>query len=150
MPEKQGFHGRSFLPVLGEERPRGWDEVYASHTFHEVTMYYPMRVVRTRQHKLIWNVAAPLPFPFASDLWEAATWQDTYRRGKDALYGQRTVRAYLQRPSFELYDLEADPHEVKNLAGDPRHAKLLAGLKDRLRAFQKATQDPWLSKWEYE
>src|SRR5262245_14565027 len=81
--DRQAFHGRSFLAVVGEEKPKGWDEVYASHSFHEVTMYYPMRVVRTRQYKLIWNVAAPLPFPFASDLWEAATWQDVYRRGKD-------------------------------------------------------------------
>jgi N-sulfoglucosamine sulfohydrolase len=43
------FHGRSFLPMLEQEDPEGWDEVYASHTFHEITMYYPMRVVRTRR-----------------------------------------------------------------------------------------------------
>src|SRR5262249_28656929 len=43
----KNLHGRSFLPVLEQEKPDGWDEVYASHTFHEVTMYYPMRVVRS-------------------------------------------------------------------------------------------------------
>ena len=41
------LHGRSFLGVLDEEHPEGWDEVFASHTFHEITMYYPMRVIRT-------------------------------------------------------------------------------------------------------
>ena len=109
-----------------------------------------MRVVRTRRHKLIWNLAHPLPFPFASDLWEAPTWQEVYRRGPDALYGRRTVQAYLQRPEFELYDLEADPHETKNLAGDPRQADRLAELKGKLKAFQQRTADPWLLKWEYE
>jgi N-sulfoglucosamine sulfohydrolase len=31
--------GRSLLPILDEERPKGWDEVYGSHQFHEITMY---------------------------------------------------------------------------------------------------------------
>ncbi len=147
---KHKFHGRSFLAAIDERQPAGWDEIYASHTFHEITMYYPMRVVRTRRHKLIWNLAHPLPFPFASDLWAAPTWQDVYRRGTDAFYGPRTVQAYIQRPQFELYDLESDPHEAKNLAGDPEYAELLAELKGKLKAFQKRTSDPWLLKWDYE
>ncbi|HQU43619.1 MAG TPA: sulfatase, partial [Pirellulales bacterium] len=104
-PQQAAFHGRSFLPVLEEVRPADWEEVYASHTFHEVTMYYPMRVVRGRRYKLIWNIAHPLPYPFASDLWDAPTWQDVYAKGGDALYGRRTVAAYIHRPPFELYDL---------------------------------------------
>ena len=147
---KQKFHGRSFLRAIDEERPAGWDEIYASHTFHEITMYYPMRVVRTRQYKLIWNLAHPLPYPFASDLWEAPTWQEVYRRGSDALYGKRTVQAYLQRPQFELYDLAADPDEVKNLAADAKHAEQLAEMKGKLKDFQQRTKDPWILKWDYE
>ena len=58
------MHGRSFKSAMEMSSPEGWDEVYASHTFHEVTMYYPMRVVRTRKHKLIWNIAHGLPYPF--------------------------------------------------------------------------------------
>lgn len=150
LPKQAQFHGRSFLPILEEEQPPGWDEVYASHTFHEITMYYPMRVVRGRKHKLIWNIAHPLPFPFASDLWEAPTWQDALQQGRDAQYGRRTIRNYIQRPQFELYDMESDPDEVRNLAADPAHAKLLDELKARLKAFQKRTGDPWISKWDYE
>jgi N-sulfoglucosamine sulfohydrolase len=148
--EKVKFHGRSFLPVLEQEKTQGWDEVQAAHTFHEITMYYPMRLVRDRQYKLIWNIAHPLPFPFASDLWDSATWQDTYKKGPDAHYGKRTVKAYIQRPQFELYDLKSDPDEVRNLAGDPKHARLLEEMKAKLKAFQKRTGDPWISKWEYE
>jgi len=147
--EKPAFHGRSFLGVLDESDPKGWDEVYASHTFHEITMYYPMRVVRGRQYKLIWNIAHGLPYPFASDLWASATWQSGLKRG-EKLYGQRTVDAYIHRPAFELYDLKADPHEIRNLADDPGHATVLEDLKAKLRAFQKRTGDPWIVKWEYE
>ena len=144
------LHGRSFLPILDQEKPAGWDEVYASHTFHEVTMYYPMRAVRSGRYKLIWNIAHPLPFPFASDLWGSATWQDSLKRGDDFVYGKRTIKNFVQRPQFELYDLEADPDEIHNLAGDPQHHDVLAELQKKLRDFQKRTGDPWELKWERE
>lgn len=144
------FHGRSFLPILEEESPEGWDRVNASHTFHEITMYYPMRVVRERDWKLIWNIAHPLPYPFASDLWAAPTWQEQYKQGMDAPYGQRTVGEYIHRPEFELYNIENDPGEANNLADDPEHAEVLAEMKRKLREFQEETEDPWIMKWEYE
>jgi N-sulfoglucosamine sulfohydrolase len=144
------LQGRSYWQKLKEQKPTGWDEINASHTFHEITMYYPMRVVRDRKYKLIWNLAAPLPFPFASDLWDAPTWQTVYEKGPDSLYGKRTVKNYIQRPTFELYDLETDPHEIHNLAADSAHAKLLAEMKGKLKAFQKSTNDPWIMKWDYE
>ena len=144
------FHGRSFLPLLAAEHAQGWDEVYASHTFHEIQMYYPMRAVRTRRHKLIWNIAFPLPFPFASDLWVSPTWQKQYKLGLDAPFGAWTVGSYIQRPEFELYDLENDPYEGNNLADSPSSSKLLAEMKEKLRAFQRRTNDPWITKWQYE
>ena len=143
------FHGRSFLRVLEEENPKGWDEIYASHTFHEITMYYPMRVVRTRKYKLIWNIAHGLDYPFASDLWESATWQDILKRG-EKYYAGRSVDAYIHRPKFELYDLQNDPGEIKNLADEPKYGKVLNELKEKLKAFQKRTNDPWIVKWQYE
>ena len=150
MPKENPFQGRSFLSVLDQENPRGWDEVNASHTFHEITMYYPMRVVRNRRYKLIWNIAHGLPYPFASDLWAAPTWQDVFKQGKDAYYGPRTVDAYIHRDKFELYDLETDPDEVVNLAEVDKYADLLAEMKAKLKAFQKRTKDPWILKWDYE
>lgn len=144
-----GLQGRSFKAVLEEENPAGWDEVFASHTFHEITMYYPMRVLRERRYKLIWNVAWQLPYPFASDLWASSTWQGVHRRGEPR-YGLRTVGAYLQRPEFELYDMAGDPGEVENLAGRPDHAGRLDAMKKKLKEFQLRTRDPWLIMWENE
>ena len=148
-PSDYEFHGRSFKPVLERQRARGWDTTYASHTFHEITMYYPMRVVRQRRFKLIWNIAHGLEYPFASDLWESATWQGNLKRGNKR-YGQRTIDAYLHRPKFELYDLKNDPHEAVNLADDPKHRNKLNEMKAQLKAFQKQTKDPWILKWDYE
>ncbi len=149
MPSDYEFHGRSFKPVLEREHADGWDTTYASHTFHEITMYYPMRVVRGRRFKLIWNIAHGLEYPFASDLWASATWQGNLKRG-NTTYGKRTIDAYLHRPRFELYDLQNDPHEVVNLANDPEYREKLDEMKAKLKAFQKQTKDPWILKWEYE
>ncbi|MCP3914153.1 MAG: sulfatase [bacterium] len=144
------MQGRSFLPLV-KASVEGWpDQIFASHSFHEVTMYYPMRAVRTSRYKLIWNIAHPLDFPFATDLYYSSTWQATLRAGADAPYGVRSARAYVQRPKFELYDLRDDPLESHNLAGDPKHAQALASLQGALRTFMDETEDPWRVKWERE
>ena len=70
------LHGRSFLSVLEQEHPGEWDEIFVSHTFHEVTMYYPMREPLAESTSYIVNFANGLAFPFASDLYASATWQD--------------------------------------------------------------------------
>jgi N-sulfoglucosamine sulfohydrolase len=149
VPAPKGLPGRSLLPVLGQERPAGWDVVYGSHQFHEVTMYYPMRSVRTRSHKYIINLAHQLPFPHASDLWASPTWQGTLRRG-DRMFGLRTVEQYTNRIREELYDLTNDPNELRNLAQNAAHTETLNDLRRRCRTWQEATNDPWLVKYTHE
>jgi len=141
--------GRSFRALIEQENVTGWDEVYASHTLHEVTMYYPMRVLRERRYKLIFNIAYPLKFPMALDLKRSATWQDVEKRDVRQ-YGKRTVNAFLHRPRFELYDLEKDPNESRNLANDPSHKATLERMQRKLRQFQEQTRDVWVSKWTFE
>jgi N-sulfoglucosamine sulfohydrolase len=145
------LHGKSLLPILGTEGdPPGWrEEVYTAHTFHEITNYYPMRTVRTQRYKFIWNIAHPLTYSFASDLYRSISWQGALRDRLER-FGQRTVEAYLHRPRFELYDLQADPNETENLAGQPEHAELVKTFCEKLKTFQEETSDPWLHKWEYE
>ena len=143
------FHGKSILPAVGVKHPAGFDRIFASHTFHEITMYYPMRVIIKGRYKYIFNVAHQLPYPFASDLQRSPTWQSVLK-SKQELYGKRSVYSYINRERHELYDLEADPDEINNLAGQPEHAKLLTELQRELKAFQRETRDPWLLKWEYE
>jgi N-sulfoglucosamine sulfohydrolase len=144
------YHGKSWLNILGQENDPTRTEIFASHTFHEVQMYYPMRVVRDQKYKLIWNIAHPLPFPFSTDLWAASTWQAQLKKGENAPYGQKTVGQYIHRPAFELYDMQYDADETKNLATDPAFAKTLEEYKARLKKFQETMGDPWAQKWEYE
>lgn len=147
--DKDQFHGQSFDQNLTEQKNESQRDIYASHTFHEITMYYPMRSVRSGDYKLIWNAAYQLPYPFASDLWASSTWQGIYREDVK-VFGQRTVDDYLHRPEFELYDLASDPGEAINLAQSETHLSLLNQMKAKLKDFQKKTKDPWYIMWDHD
>ncbi|MEM9644075.1 MAG: sulfatase [Planctomycetota bacterium] len=144
------YHGRSWMHCMASPEDAHHDTIFASHTFHEIQMYYPMRVVRDGDYKLIWNIAHPLPYPFASDLWAASSWQAQWAKGKEAPYGTKTVGEYVQRPQFELFHIANDPHEANNLAGSPGHEDILETYKAKLKAMQKEFDDPWIMKWDYE
>lgn len=91
-------HGKSFLKVLDDPGTDAFNEIFLSHTFHEVQMYYPMRTVISGRYKYIYNVAHQLPYPFASDLYASPTWQGVLARENDQqMYGQRTVQQYVFR-----------------------------------------------------
>jgi len=146
----RSYHGKSWLAILGDSGAQHWETVYASHTFHEIQMYYPMRVVRDRNYKLIWNIAHPLPYPFASDLWAASSWQAQFQKGTDAPYGRKTVGQYIHRDRFELFDLAKDPNEADNLAENSDYRDVLIRYQEKLKAFQREMDDPWILKWDYE
>ncbi|WP_282122099.1 sulfatase family protein [Algibacter mikhailovii] len=147
--DKTAFHGKSFKNIIDSEYPKGWDAIYASHTFHEITMYYPMRVAIDKNYKLIWNIAWRLEYPFASDLWAASTWQSIYRNDIED-FGPRKVKDYLFRPEFELFNLKNDPLETNNLADNEKYAEILESMKAKLKKFQKDTSDPWMIMWDHE
>ena len=136
------FHGRSLLSAMDWPSPSGWDEVYLSHTFHEITMFFPMGSVRTRRHKLIWNLAHELPFPIAQDQRDSPSWKYVQEK-KPSMLGKRGFDAFSHRPEFELYDLTTDPDEVRNRASEPAMKPLLDELRTRIARFQKETGDPF-------
>lgn len=138
------LHGRSWLQVLARENPAGWDQVFYSHTFHEVTMHYPIRGTRTRRWKYLRNLDWQKEFPHASDLYESETWQGMLKQGDAARLGKRAVKDYLFRAHEELYDLNQDPDEVNNLAANSRHQAELLQLRRDVIRFRKRTGDPWL------
>lgn len=147
-PPPYALPGRSFLNVLGSEDDPTRTEVFASHTFHEVTMFYPMRSVRTRRYRYIQNLYPELEFPFATDLFVSRTWQGILQR-KLGTMGKRRTRAYLFRPREELYDVEKDPAESMNLAMDEGYAGILNELRQSLTRMRMETDDPWLINDNY-
>ena len=142
--------GKSVLPILEAEPSSGWDKVYASHNLHEVTMFYPMRVLRNRKYKLIHNMHFRMPFFIDQDFYISNTFQDLLNRTRahEATHWYKDLQSYYYRAQWELFDIEKDPKETKNLATDGKFASILADMKQDLFSWQNMTGDPWIcSPW---
>ncbi|XP_022092481.1 N-sulphoglucosamine sulphohydrolase-like [Acanthaster planci] len=136
--------GQSMLPITLAE-PKGWDFVFSSHNFHEVTMSYPMRVMRDRQYRLIHNMNYRAPYPIAQDLAACPTFVDILNNtaaGKPTKW-YKTLDQYYYRPEWELYDVTNDPMEEVNLAQAPTHKTTLEAMQKAICNWRHATNDPW-------
>ena len=138
--------GKSLLPVLQNKPTTGGDAVYASHNLHEVTMYYPMRVVRNKQYKLIRNLNFKMPFSIDQDFFMSDSFQDILNRTRTGapVPWIKTLKQYYYRDYWELYDIQKDPAEVKNLVGSPQLKSVFQKLKSELFQWQNLTGDPWI------
>jgi N-sulfoglucosamine sulfohydrolase len=140
--------GRSLLELVNtsNEQP-GWGQVFGSHTFHEITNYWPTRYMRDRRYKYHRNVCWKLDFPFAMDLYASMSW-DAMRRTEDGtgrtMVGPRPLQNYIHRPPEELFDLEADPLELKNLAGKVEYQGIVQRMREAVEQWQADTADLWL------
>jgi N-sulfoglucosamine sulfohydrolase len=136
--------GRSLLSVLEETNSVGFDRIFATHSFHEINQYYPMRSIRTRRYSYFLNLEPSLAVPVASDVQLSPSWK-AITSTPGAKLGKRTLDAFTHRPSEELYDLSVDPDEVVNLAAASSHAAILADLRNQVKEWRAATHDPWLA-----
>ncbi len=101
-----------------------------------------IRTVRTKKIRYIRNFFPNRPYmqPNYRDAWEITqAMRRLHTEGKlnavqDRFWGQ-------ERPSEELYDLEKDPHEIKNVAEDPAHSAELQRHRAILENWVKDTDD---------
>jgi len=108
------MQGRSLRPLLRGERPHDWrTSMYYRYWMHMDSSHgvWAHRGVRTERHKLVHYYADALEQPGALDAPRPEEW--------------------------ELFDLAADPFELRSLHEDPAQATVLAELRaelDRLSA----------------
>ncbi|XP_031829818.1 N-sulfoglucosamine sulfohydrolase [Nomia melanderi] len=138
--------GKSLLPLLDQEPVENNTAVFASQTHHEVTMYHPMRAIRTKRYKLIHNINYKMPFPIDQDLFVSPTFQDLLNRTRtnQPLKWYKTLKSYYERPEWELYDLKYDPEERNNIVSKSSVQDIFTDLRKRLLNWQEVTADPWL------
>ena len=137
----QEMSGRSFVKLLRSEPFQGRKYVFAERGAHGQALptnsanFDLGRVVISKRHKLIYTALTHLPYhpvDFAGD----AFWKELQQMHKDGKLDPLFDRLYFSptRPMFELFDLEADPAEFKNLAGTKEAAavekELLAALQE--------------------
>jgi uncharacterized sulfatase len=143
----RGFDGRSFLNVLRGVVNYHREVVFSQHTTVGINGYvepYPMRAVRDERYKLIRNLASENTYTISGiHRGEPITsWQADAKR-EPALAAR--VEWLYRRPAVELYDLQTDEYEMRNLADDPDYAVIKARLGVALDAWMKQQGDEGLA-----
>jgi len=140
--------GRSFLPLLKGEKCAAREYVFAQRGAHgsglpnNSAQFDLGRCVVSDKYKLIYNALWHIPYTpvdFAGD----EMWKELVQMNKDGKLSAELSTMYFAatRPMFELYDLEADPHELKNLAGTPDAADVEKMLKVALQEWMILQRD---------
>ena len=141
--------GRSLLPILEDDSLHpgdgAWEGTYFSHCFHEITNYYPYRVLRGRRYKYVRNLAYQLETPLPSDLFRSMTWTAVRNDNIDML-GQRPRESFVHQGREALYDIENDPAESRNLINNGGLADVVVEMRGKVMDFRKQTKDPWLEQ----
>lgn len=140
-----GVDGRSFLPVLRGQTDTHNDAVYGVHTTRGIkdgSECYPIRSIRTATHRYILNLNSEAAFQnvlMSKD--REGYWKSWEAKAETDPQAAERVERYRRRPAEELYDVEADPHALHNLADDPKHRELVDSLRKRLEEWMKQQGD---------
>jgi N-sulfoglucosamine sulfohydrolase len=136
VPVPRHFHGRDLLA----EDHRRREMIFAARDRCD-TATERMRCVRDSRYKYIRNFLPAIPYmqsnPYKEK--EYPTWnlvKQLHREGK--LNAVQSLFAADHKPVEELYDLQSDPHEVRNLAAN-------SAQQDRLLSMRK-TLDAWIAE----
>ena len=131
IPLPENVQGRSFYPLIQGGTYVENETVFAEKTYHRD--YDPIRCIRTEKYKYIINFELNVAYDAPSDVQQGAIYRTS-------------VEKYMSlRPRVELYDLEADPWEQKNLEDDPACAAIRKELHAKLVGWMREAGDPLLN-----
>ncbi|MBG89207.1 MAG: heparan N-sulfatase [Verrucomicrobiales bacterium] len=135
-----GVQGTSFMPILKDPGAEIREYIFAERNWHDFDAYG--RAVRDGRFKYIRNYYFDKPLTPPADAVGSPTFQEI-RRLREAKMIPKSKMVYFQtpRPYEELYDLEADPHEMNNLAKRSVHLSTMRRLRAVLDEWRASTED---------
>ncbi|QDV37502.1 sulfatase family protein [Tautonia plasticadhaerens] len=134
------FQGRDASALFDDPSASIREFAFAEHNWHDYAAR--KRAVRSDRYKYIRNDDATMPLTPPADAVRSPTFAELKRlRDEGGLGPDQDACFALPRPAEELYDLDADPHELTNLADDPRHAEVLDAMQAALDSWSAETVD---------
>ncbi|HAV61529.1 MAG TPA: heparan N-sulfatase [Verrucomicrobiales bacterium] len=145
LPAQPSFEGVSFLSVLDDPSAQVRQFAFAEDHWHDYEDHG--RAVTDGRWKLIRNDYPELPNTPPADAGRSPTWQIMLKLHEAGRLNNAQQACFVQpRSRFELFDLQADPGELRNLATEATHEPELDRLKTALDAWAERTGDYLPSK----
>ena len=130
------------IPFLGDQAGSPRDAVFAARDRVDES-YDMIRSVRTNNYLYVRNYYPNEPFPiWVPYLSNMPIYKEMLRLDAEGrLTGpQKSWMAY-SRPPEELYDVKADPYQIKNIINDPKYRNILTDLRERHEKWTLETGD---------
>lgn len=127
---------------LGSQKAKPREYIYAARDRMDEA-YDLIRAVRDKKFKYIrnymWYLTRGQDIRYMNEMPTMQEMRRLHAEGK--LEGAQKQYFEPTKPIEELYDVVADPHEIRNLAGDPAYAEVLERLRRAHGQWYKDTQD---------
>ena len=147
LKKPNSLEGKSLKKIIHGENP-SWRKVMATeYHVHSNHNPWPQRAIRDERFKLILNPLSGQINPgydfTMSKKFLSASESELMNSASEQV--RQAYKISKRPPLYELYDLESDPYEFKNLADDSKYSEQLNKLKQLLVDWQKASRDPLIS-----
>lgn len=147
-----GVSGKSFYPLLTGRPYTPREYIFAARLHHgnaafttetKASEFDLSRCVRSARYKLIYNLTPHMEY-WPVDSSRDAGWQQILAAHKAGTLKPAHEQAYFRnpRPILELYDLDTDPGELRNLAGR-------AEYKDVQQTLMYALQEKQITDYDF-
>ncbi|MBG85488.1 MAG: heparan N-sulfatase [Verrucomicrobiales bacterium] len=134
------WEGKSFARLFKNPKVKIRQYAYAEKHWHDYEDQ--ARAVRSEQFKYIRNFYPDLPLTPSADGVRSPMYREMIKLRDAGQLKPHQKRTFVTpRPEEELYDCNADPHELKNLATDPKYASVLKSMRSALSDWQKEFDD---------
>ena len=145
----QNIDGQSFLQTLTASKIKHREYIFGAHTNRGIMagLPFPIRSVRDKRFKYIRNLN---PDGISSNITThnldykayGGGWMTSWEKmGQSDSFWAARHKLILNRPAEELYDLQKDPWELKNLANKKEYRSTQSRLSQKLDQWMKHQND---------
>jgi hypothetical protein len=143
VPPAPSMQGRAFL---GAKAAAPRDAVFAARDYHDGADFDFSRTVRNERYQYIRNFMPHIGWDAILYSWGRAPYMlEEWRKLAQTRALDPTSRqsAFFRtsKPVEELFDVERDPFQLRNLAQDPRCREVLAGMRKQCEQWMLANRD---------
>lgn len=145
------FDGRSFLPLLLGKTQADRDAVFTQFNHIHGRTPYPMRSIITKNYSYIFNPWSNGKRTYRTAPMAGLSFKAMQKAAENNPEIKARVNHLVKRSLEEFYNLQQDPHSLKNIIqtkGEAKYAKEISDLREKLLEWMEEFNDPVLDAYK--
>ena len=145
------FDGRSFFPLLLGKTQADRDAVFTQFNHIHGRTPYPMRSIITKNYSYIFNPWSNGKRTYRTAPMAGLSFKAMQKAAENNPQIKARVNHLVKRSLEEFYNLQQDPHSLKNIIqtkGEAKYAKEISDLREKLLEWMEEFNDPVLDAYK--